>query len=271
MANNDSQQMFLNKGPFDDLVIETTDGTKLYVSKGWLYNVSDYFKALLSNGLSETNTTEIKLSYSSKILKSLFECVFFAYLKKEYIEKNILDKFDKLDDIYDFISACEEYQLTTIKEMCDNYFSKEEQLVSLFSTKLIEMILIFKMNQMKISLENILKLRDGMIKNLDYQNIRPDSIKFIINSDGRWTTHVDVCTLWFEKQPDLDDIELRKSGFYVEYQNMPTKLIPKMVNSLDFLTKAKKFQSYVNEKLVESYVNHINKGCTIPKRKINFS
>lgn len=122
--NND---IFLKKGPFDDLEIVTLDGT-LYTTKGWLVTVSDYFRTLVTQECVNKGLSKIVLKHKSKIIITIFRCVMFAYFGEQYLRKQCLEKLDSTWDICNFISGCTEFQLANLKNLADIYFSSEHNL-----------------------------------------------------------------------------------------------------------------------------------------------
>src|SRR5271156_3857733 len=121
--------VFLIRDLSEILEIQTIDDAKLYVTKGWLMNLSPYFNALLTNGFKESSTCNIKLNYKSKIILVLFQFIYEHHMGENYIRANIMNNINELEDIYSLWSAINEYQLDSIKDFVDIYFSSKSEFV----------------------------------------------------------------------------------------------------------------------------------------------
>lgn len=195
-----NSDIFLTKKPFDDLEICSQDNISLYVSRGWLAGVSEYFRVLLSGGFSETQRGKINLSYTGKILQILFTYINKGYLGEGFIEEECLKRLKTTDEVCDFLFACNEYQLDPVKNYCEEYFSAKEYLVSLFNTDLLITIRLLGLQEMGKKINEILSNNIEMLNYLDYDKLSADDISFT-----NFIVFTRAVEMWSKKHDPTDE------------------------------------------------------------------
>ena len=245
-------ELFTVKGQYNDLEIETLDeNIKYYTIKGWLAITSEYFRAMLTNGMAESQSNTIKLNYSPKIVLTLLCCVHQGYLGEEYLKKNYFEKLDSLSDVCEFFSACNEYQFDSIKNLFEKYCSIDEQLVSLYGKDAIELIKNIYLLDLKImeeKLHNIIEKNPKMIESIKYETMECKYINFFT---GRtWPIFVNVLISWL-KCHDPTDKELIDAEIHlINYNDMPKNLCEKLILAIRKLDKKSLSRSDVQDKIL---------------------
>ena len=242
--------MFLSQSMSDNLEIQTTDDVKLYAPKGWLMNLSPYFEALLSNGFKESNTTSIKLNYNSKIISILFQCIYKSYLGKE-VQNSILKNLTELEDIYSFWSAVTEYQLDTIKNIADEYFSSQTELIkeNFLSVESIRLIHMYKMENIRKAINDYFETNEDHVDSLNLWTFPCKLLDFFTINP---ITFCHIFDKWASIHDPTDD-ELHMANIDIDkFKLFPQKKAIDLIKIIRDLTKAPKFQALVCEKI--SYV-----------------
>lgn len=167
----DESNIFFTKGPYDDTQIMASDKVILYTSREWLYNASPYFHKLVSDGFSETYKKEIKLSFNSKVISTLFKCIKFGLNGSRYIKKQLSSLADDSDK-YDFLQCIDQYQIVPLKEIADKYFSHEKRINALYvkyNLQLIDLVQVSGMVSMKASINKFLQKTESDLEKLDFK------------------------------------------------------------------------------------------------------
>ena len=222
--------------------------TTYYVPNGWLFMQSEYFKIMLTSGLSESQTNFIKLKHSPKIILTLLRCIHYLPKKgEEFIGDNLFKEMCNENDIYDFFDACEQYQFELLKNLFEKYCSTEEILISFFCTKLISTIQLFNLKIMKENLHDIIKKNPKMVESIKYKTMECKYINFFCPIS--WPIFVNVLLYWL-KCHDPSDHELRNAGLYeYNYEKMPIQLCEKFGIEIRKLKYAKNFKGHIFEKI----------------------
>jgi len=250
MRSTMATDMFLCQSMSDNILeIQTTDDTKLYVSKIWLMNLSPYFEALLSNGFKESSTTSIKLNYKSKIISILFQCIYKSYLGKD-VQMNIIKNLNELEDIYSFWSAVTEYQLDTIKNIADEYFSSQIELIkeNFLNAESMSLIRMYKMESIRKAINHYFEEKDH-VDSLNLETFPRELLDFFI------TTPVAFCRIfykWANIHNPTDDELLMANIDIDKFKLFPERMTIELIQTIRGLTKAPKFLALVCEKI--SYV-----------------
>ena len=238
--------LFTVKGQFDDLEIHTSDeNTKYYAAKWWLVGTSEYFRAILSNGMAESNSNSIKLNHSPKVVLTLLRCVHQAYLGEDYLKKNYFEKLNSVQEICEFFNACNEYQFDSLKNLFEKYCSTEEQLISLYgtdATELIKIIYLLDLKLMGANLKNIIVKNPKMIESIKYETLMCEHLNFFNN----WCFFIEAFILWLKCHEATD---LLLVNMYKNYDKMPKGLCEKFIREIRKLKKARQFKAFVLEKI----------------------
>jgi len=245
--------VFLIKDLSEILEIKTIDGATLYVTKGWLMNLSPYFKALLTNGFKESSTCSIKLNYKSKIILVLFQFIYEYHMGEDYIKANIMNNINELEDIYSLWSAVNEYQLDSIKNFVDIYFSShpEWKLIKnkLLNVESMRMVRMYGMERIREEINRHFAMHKNNIDILDMDALPCDILNF-------FTTNPPVFCNIFKKwaqNHDPTDEELDAANIdYDIFKKLSGKPLTRLVRTVRRLTNAPKFQAIVYEKI--SYI-----------------
>ena len=235
--------IFVTKGTFDDLEIQTSDADKkLYVAKGWLIHVSPYFKALLTNGLSESKSDSITLAHKFDIILTIFQCIHSSYyFGEEHVKQKILNK---VDDICEFLVTIQEYQLDSLKSICDNYYASYPNVVSFFKVDIIQIVCLLNMEQMKKRFGELIKKDVKIINNLKFENV---------------TNAFDLCCITWESlcvsftlllnHCNPTDEELKKSKLFSFKYRVTEHYAKLLMRILRSLKNAPEFKLMVYDKL----------------------
>lgn len=244
-VTQDQMFTFLDKNQFTDLEIDTLDNKKMYVSKFWLYNISDFFKPLLTNGFAESNGNTIKLDCRSKILDILFKCYYFGLKGNDFIIKNCFEKLNGATDVCDFFRAANLYLLNEIMIIAENYFSTDIQIFSLYSTELIETVRLLQLENIKKNIMNNLIENKLSISSLDFDNMNCITLFFF----DKWKFFVDAFCLWLTKHEPTEQ-ELKNGKMYlVGYDRTPSEYVEKLIIHIRKIKNATTFKNTVLEKL----------------------
>ena len=238
---------FFDRQTTDDLEIDTIDEKKLYVNRQWLSTISPYFNALLNNGLLESSKKCIKLAHQSKILDIIFRYLYFGNYGINYLRKECMSKVEKVEELYDFFSACEEYLLDQIKRHGDKFFSTLE--LSSFLTLAENIELMIK----TVRTFNLLSMKLAFYENIRNNNIKIKSIKFnnmpcevlIFFCPLNWEIFIRVVILWMKEHNPTDDDLIPISK--INYHDMPKLLIDEFFGCVFNLQHAKEFKFTVYE------------------------
>jgi len=159
-TGNNTEQIslhsFSTKNQFDDLEIITKDKVILYCSKGWLLHLSIFFNTLLTGAFRETNAPSITLKCNSEILTIVLQCAYHLQHGTDFLERNIFERISTKDNLCDFLSICNLYQLYFIKDLADKYFSNKNFVRKFFSIELIEIVDLVEMKLMKKTINEFL-------------------------------------------------------------------------------------------------------------------
>jgi len=239
---------FATKGPFDDLEINTLDEVKLYCSKGWLYQVSPYFKALLTSGFSESKDCIIKLSYRSQTIIYLFLCI-----NAGCSIFRIYDHFRQIknkDDLCDLLSACDEYQLTNIKKQADIFFSKNDILPSFLSTEIISIVYLLKMELMEKNICELLKTNTKLFDSLDFKIMDCE----ILNFFTAWPAFFECLNRWTSVNTITDKILKQSKILDYDFTKMSKENIGTLTKIIRKCHQAPKYRTHILMKL--SYLSY---------------
>jgi BTB/POZ domain len=237
--------IFVTKGKFDDLEIQTSDADKkLYVAKGWLIHVSPYFNAMLTNGLSESKSDSITLEHTFDIILTIFQCIYSScYFCEEHVKQKLLSK---VEDICEFLVTIQEYQLDSLKNICDRYYASHPDVVSFFKTDIINIICLTNMEQTKQTFRELIKKDINIINNLKFENMTSDIFKLCCVT---WESLCFTFTVWLKHCNPTDD-ELKKFKLFTYNYHQLTKYYAKSVmRVLRTLKNAPEFKLMVYDKL----------------------
>jgi len=253
--------VFLIRDLSEILEIQTIDDAKLYVTKGWLMNLSPYFNALLTNGFKESSTCNIKLNYKSKIILVLFQFIYEHHMGENYIRANIMNNINELEDIYSLWSAINEYQLDSIKDFVDIYFSSKSEFVEnkLLNVESLRMVLMHGMEHIRERINEHFAMHKDNIDILDMETLPCDILNFFTISPPDFSSV--FCSVFcsvFEKwakihNPTDEELDIAN----IDYDQFKTlsrnsSSLEKLVRTVRRLTKAPKFQAIVYGKI--SYI-----------------
>jgi BTB/POZ domain len=239
--------IFIHKGIFDDLEINTSDGNNLYVPRGWLVNTSDYFKAMFTNGLFESNSNTINLSYKSKVIRTLLFCILRFFLGADYIKK-LLVMLDNTTDVCQFLNACNEYQFDNIKLIADDFFSLGEKIRLLFNVELVTTVKLLKLPKMKTSITNLFYKNPLVIEPLKDKT----SLYILLDVFETWETIIEILELLIRDHNPTDEELFQTKLSNCIYNTLPHKCTEKIVRTIRKINNADKFKLKCLEKL--SYV-----------------
>lgn len=245
-----NSNLFITKSQFDDLEIRTVDGRILYVSKGWLYTISPYFSALLTNGFNASQTKEIYLGKRYEILLIFFKCVAF----RSYIEKYIKKELDTVVSIHDFtelIDICEEYQCFGLKNVVDYCLSEDKKLRSMFGngTDILRMTYTYNLGQTSAALRELLSSDARLLATVKFKDLASECLKIFVGKGIPWSLVVNVFSSW-SKDRDPSDEELRRGNmFTLNWSGMPSNYNSEISKIIRKFTKAKDFKLLVYDNL----------------------
>jgi hypothetical protein len=258
MSSDIYQHSFYEKQISCDLEINTLDDQQLYVNKYLLCLHSPYFKALLTNGCSETNSNSIKLSHTSHVLNIVLNILCFCY--KMNLHNECLKKINNIDLLHDYFSTCEEYQLYDLKESAQNYFSSAENLQIIIHSEnndtasFITTILTFELKQIKKAYNDIIDKKIISIESVNFNNINIRSVFEFFNT---WRMCAPAFIGWL-KDRDPTDEELSSIRHYT-FKDVPKDLVEILIRRIRKFTKATIFKSRVLENLTYSIYPEITK------------
>lgn len=241
-----NERHFLN-----DLEIVSSDQKRLYCCKYLLSMHSPYFRALLTNGCSETNQNSIELSYTYDVLNVIFNILCYSY--RSELVNECIQKINNVDMMYDYFSACEEYQLDVLKTHASEIFSIEENLQTILTTESNNTVSLI-MTIQTFELENIKKAYHSLISK---KIINVDSINFNSINTKQFSAFFDTRHLFvsafiaWTRDRDPEDQELEPLLNY-DYNLMPKDWGKLLICHIRKFTKAKIFKSVVLESLTYS-------------------
>src|SRR5437879_6455883 len=139
----------LEKQDGTDFEVVGSDGVVLYVSKYWYFH---YVEKKLDLPISKIGRAN--LPHKSKILDIIFKCIYYYGMMKgsENIFKEFFEKLDGIDEIYDFFATVDSFKLDGLKNLCDFYYAKDDRIVSLWCTKLVDMVSSYNLMRMRNSI-----------------------------------------------------------------------------------------------------------------------
>jgi len=242
-----ASDQFIVKEAFADLEIETRDGNKLYVAKGWLVHFSPYFVALLNGKFIESTANTIKLSHNYKILLILFRCLHNLCISANQSE---LENLTTVEEVHEFLSAVNEYQLTSIKTICDDYFSSDTKLKSFYSITLMNSIALFSMAKMKNKLNEMIKTNSKMMDEVNFEEMT--CVTLLFHQD--WNLLLYALEKWSKIHDPTDDELLRVGLDQINWDKTGTTMTNKIYPLVKTFVKAPKFQRTVYEKILSAYM-----------------
>jgi len=230
--------LFTTKGPFDDLEINSLDKVKIYCSKGWLYHVSPYFQALLTSGFSESKDSVITLSYKSKIIIILLECMYETVNREDYSKKILLDKITKKEDLCELLHLCNEYQLFSVKKIIDIIFSESTVINKFFSTELITTIHLLELPQMKEAINKYTRRNIKIFDSLDFTIMSHKTLSFFT----RWDELIYCFKKWAAINEVTDEILEQAAIFDTDFADMSPEYAPQLMLIIRKCDKAPVYQ-----------------------------
>jgi len=240
---------FVIKDAFADLEIQTKDdnNNKLYVSKGWLVHFSPYFVALFKGKFIESTANTIKLSYNYKILLILFRCLHNLCVCANQTE---LENLTTVEEVHEFLSAVNEYQLTSIKTICDDYFSSEAKLNSFYSVTLMNTIVLFSMTKMKKTLNEMIKTNLKMMDEVKIEDMTCITLLFYLD----WHLLLSAFEKWSQIHDPTDDELLRVELDKMNWEKAGITMLKNIYSLVKTFTNAPKFQRTIYEKILGAYM-----------------
>jgi len=259
---------FLTKKPFDDLEIIAKDNVVLYCSRGWLFQLSDFFDTLLRGAFREADATSISLECDSKILVLIFQCAYYLQHGSDFLEKNFFSKIENEEDLCDFLSTSHLYQLLFVKNFADKYFSDKDRIKKFFSMNLIQTVQLFEMESMNKTIHRLLDPHiycesDYAAANTPLSNITDlkkliDALDFetmdcsLLNFFGKYWNVFDYCfDKWISYHLDVTSEQLRTINKLNGYLgNVVNIHITSLIQTISKCTNAQEYKIDFYEKIL---------------------
>lgn len=227
---------FLEKRTFCDLEIICNDGIKLYHSRYALSSSSEFFRNKLLNQPND----KIDVPFGWRTTNLLFKCDCLATKGFDVVKSECFDKINT-EDVYDFLLTCKKLDFPHIKKMADDYFSADNKIIGLFSTKLILFVNELEMTKMIKSIKENLTKTTVMLSSLDFSQI---SLEVLQMFEDDWRLLIDAFSLWVLKHDPTDE-QLNISWLSgINYLKVPRPFVETFIISIRNLSKATKFKEH---------------------------
>lgn len=249
-----SSKEFIERQMFDDLEIKTSDDMTLYTSKAWLYNVSDYFKELLTKNFKEGNGNQIKLNYPFVELVLVLKCVKAIGSSNEQRNECLL-QIDNIKNVNVFLEMCNEFKLSVIGNMLDQYFVNGDKLRHMFSLQFLRTVNALGLTETKLKMNELLRTNSALYFGvLGITNMKIDELYTLTSILSRWGTKYEILKLWLGSHDPTDE-EIEKYnifGDYENYKNIEPWYILHLPLILKTLKNAPKAKCKIYEKMLEN-------------------
>jgi len=254
---------FFNTNDAIYLKIITKNKIPLYLPKGWLRNISPYFRAMLPSNYSESTKTELELEYDSHILSVIFEMITIGY-EGINIMTQCLDRIITSNDVCELFHACSVFQLDKIQSICSEYFSSDEKIDQFISAHLLITVNLLDIDKIKGNIISRLSKNHTLFDKIDFQQISYQHLDYFL---WDWPCIMTVLNKWTCCH-DPTDKEFSVSKLYhMSFMDVPYKYIDDLTKIIGRLTLATEFKQRVLSVLAE--VKILADAEIISKKKDN--
>jgi len=228
-----------------DIVIETVDKKELQFPKNLLIVNSKYLKKMFENDQTGA-LNAITLPYKSTTLVMIFNCITNVD-RLEYFKKCCLEKLDNIDDIFDFAIAFTKcFDLISIKDAFQDYFSEESQIKKLCCNRLIHLVNESEMEKIGNALSVILSKDREMFKTLKFEEFTDlDIMNFF--GKAKWSLFVQSLEAWTNSNNPSD--EKMTNIIKIDFKAVPYDFVADIHKILHSLTDCLNFKVKVYEEL----------------------
>lgn len=240
-----------------NLEIISEDNVSLYVEREYFLGVSDYFTKLLCGNFKESFSDKITMKHHSFTLSLLINCILNIHRGKKIIN-TYFSEIKTFDDLHMLISACNEYQLTLIRELADEFFSHNDCLKKFMATDLISFISTYDMVKMMDGLKFILsseavtrtsnEIEITYCENIiDCHKLSPEglSLMFKISNNKSFNN---IMRAWLTMYDPTDEEIVKVGLFNLSYDTDSYDLVA-LINIVNRLQNPIKYKLFLHEKL----------------------
>jgi hypothetical protein len=235
--------LFQSKERFTDIIINTSNDQQIYIPKIFLTSNSEYFKKYFNkNPTQET----INLPHRYRILTILFNCVLVGINGQKYIEKTFFSKLKNVDDVCDFISAFDEFEMIPVRDKFDLYLSKKYRIRDFMCSKFISIAVKSGLAQATKRILKVLIETPTLLKNIDFNELKCVDLNFF--SATSWGFFIRVLTLWMNSHNPTDE-EIAPLMSY-DFKTIPYRCIRNVWKIIPKLTRCSVFKSKISDDLM---------------------